>query len=88
MARIDPYSCKGLIQASICMQHFQRGNIAGARKLYSGHRKLLGAYLPARGGIDLGALLADMQRALTPALRARDTTPAFDSALRPRLTFC
>lgn len=37
---------KGLIQAAICMHHFQRENMDGARKLYSGHRRLLGAFLP------------------------------------------
>ncbi len=76
---------KGLIQASICMHHFQRGNIEGARKLYSGHRKLLGAYLPAPGGVDVAAFLAEMQRALSAVLRAREDPPAFDRASRPRL---
>lgn len=77
---------KGLIQASICMHHFARGNLAGARKLYSGHRRYLAPYLPRHRGVDVAALLAEMQRALRPALRARPgERVAFVEAERPRL---
>jgi predicted metal-dependent hydrolase len=62
---------KGLIQACICLHHFQRENLDGARKLYQGHRRLLGAFLPAHRGIDVARFLAEMQRALAPVLRAR-----------------
>ena len=77
---------KGLIQACIAMHHFQHGNLEGARKLYSGHRRYLGPYLPAHRGIDLEAFLAEMQRALRQVVRsAGEAGPAFDPAERPRL---
>jgi predicted metal-dependent hydrolase len=62
---------KGLIQACIALHHFQRGNLDGARKLYSGHRRLLAAFLPQHRGIDVERLLALMQEFLRPCLRAR-----------------
>ena len=61
---------KGLIQACICLHHLRADNAEGARKLYTGHRRLLGAFLPAHRGIDVAALLAEMQSALADALRA------------------
>jgi len=63
---------KGLIQASICLHHLTRRNAEGARKLYAGHRRLLGTFLPSHRGVDVAALLADMQRALQPVLRGAD----------------
>ena len=79
---------KGLIQACICMHHFQRGNLEGAAKLYSGHRRYLAAYLPAHRGIDVSLLLTEMQRVLRPVVRARPGQPAtFDAADRPRIDF-
>lgn len=77
---------KGLIQAAICLHHWQHGNPDGARKLYSGHRRYLAAYLPAHRGIDVAGLLADMQAALGPLLRAgTGEAPAFDAERRPRV---
>lgn len=77
---------KGLIQAAICLHHWSEGNLEGARKLYSGHRRYLAAYLPAHAGLDLAAFLAGMQRALAPVLRARagEAVP-FPAEARPRL---
>ena len=76
---------KGLIQAAICMYHFSRGNLEGARKLYRGHRRYLAAYVPAHLGLDVEGLLAEMQRCLGPVLRAPAGEPvAFDAAQRPR----
>jgi len=77
---------KGLIQASICLHHFERDNLEGARKLYSGHRRLLAGYLPAHHGIDVEAFLAAMQACLRPVVRARPgTTARFDADARPRI---
>ena len=76
---------KGLLQASIALHHFRRGNLDGARKLYSGHRKLLGAYMPTHNGIDVSGFLGEMQRALSAMMRAREDPPAFDIEQRPRL---
>lgn len=77
---------KGLLQAAIALHHFREGNLAGARKLYSGHRRYLAAYLPSAEGIDLAAFLADMQGFLRPVLAARgDEAVPFDAEGRPRL---
>ncbi|TAJ08076.1 MAG: DUF309 domain-containing protein [Planctomycetota bacterium] len=79
---------KGLIQAAICLHHWTEGNLEGARKLYTGHRKFLAAYLPAHLGLDVAALLAEMQRALAPVLRAKsDARVPFDPAARPRVRY-
>lgn len=79
---------KGLIQACIALHHFQAGNLDGARKLYSGHRACLAPYLPAYRGVDVAALLAAMQAALLPVVRARaGAEPRFEEAERPHLPF-
>lgn len=82
---------KGLIQACIAMHHFQRGNLEGAAKLYSGHRRYLAAYLEAPGGVhrgvDVTAFLQQMQRALRPVIRRTlGESVSFDPEERPRLT--
>jgi predicted metal-dependent hydrolase len=80
---------KGLIQASIALHHYSRGNFDGARKLYSGHRRYLAAYLPAHHGLDVARFLAEMQRVLQPVVRARaGEEPQFDSASAPQLELC
>lgn len=66
---------KGLVQACICLYHYSEGNGDGARKLYRGHRRCLGSYLPHHAGLDVARLLADMQVALEPVLRAAPGTP-------------
>lgn len=77
---------KGLIQAAIAMHHFESGNLEGAVKLYSGHRRCLAGYVPAHLGLDVGAFLASMQAALRPVLRAAEgEAVAFDPGTRPRL---
>ncbi|MFT7678439.1 MAG: putative metal-dependent hydrolase [Planctomycetota bacterium] len=68
---------KGLVQASICMHHLRRDNPEGATKLYRGHRRLLGAYLPTQAGLDVAALLGQMQTALAPVLRGGEADPGF-----------
>jgi predicted metal-dependent hydrolase len=78
---------KGLIQACIALHHFQSGNLAGAAKLYGGHRRYLAAYLPRHQGVDVAAFLENMQRALRPVVRrSAQESPRFDAALRPVLT--
>jgi predicted metal-dependent hydrolase len=74
---------KGLIQAAICLWHLERNNVDGARGLYGGHRRLLAAYLPSHKGLDVAALLADMQRAVGPALRGEHH--GLDAASAPLL---
>jgi predicted metal-dependent hydrolase len=77
---------KGLIQASICLYHFDRGNLEGARKLYGGHRRYLGAFLPAHAGIDVAALLEQMQRVMRPILRPGTLDVRLEAEDRPQLT--
>lgn len=72
---------KGLVQASICMHHLVRGNPDGAKKLYTGHRRLLGGFLPEHDGIDVAGLLSEMQAVMRPVLRGGDPDPA----RRPRM---
>lgn len=77
---------KGLIQACIALHHFQRGNLDGAAKLYSGHRRYLAPYLPAHRGLDLSALLEEMRRCFEPLVRrAPESEVRFDRERRPRL---
>ena len=77
---------KGLIQAAIALHHFQAGNLDGAAKLYSGHRRCLAGYLPVHAGIDLERFLGEMQAFLRPALERRaDEAVPFRSEARPRL---
>lgn len=77
---------KGLIQAAICLHHWQLGNLEGARKLYSGQRKFLAAYLPNHLGLDVQRFLDEMQLALAPLLRAAPGARVpFEHERRPRL---
>lgn len=77
---------KGLIQSSICLHHFSRGNPDGAKKLYSGMRRLLAGFLPAHRGLDVEGFMTSMQDTLRPVLRARaGDSPAFDLSDRPLL---
>ena len=63
-----------------------RWYLDGARKLYSGHRRLLGRYLPHHRGLNVEQLLATMQEALRPVLRARgEDRVQLDPTQRPRM---
>ncbi len=77
---------KGLIQAAIALHHFQAGNLEGAAKLYSGHRRCLSGYLPTHAGLDLERFLVEMQACLRPVLekRAGEVVP-FRLDERPRM---
>ena len=59
---------KGFIQAAIALHHFESGNLEGAAKLYSGHRRCLAAFLPTHAGIDVERFLANMQACLRPVV--------------------
>lgn len=76
---------KGLIQASICLYHASRGNVDGARALLRGHRALLARFLPEHRGVDVAALLAEMQAYLAPLRSPEPDLGTLDPALRPRL---
>jgi uncharacterized protein len=77
---------KGLIQACIALDHFQRGNLEGAAKLHAGHRRYLAAYLPSHRGVDVAGFLASMQETLRPVVRRSGLdSPRFDPHARPWL---
>lgn len=77
---------KGLVQACIALHHFRKGNLAGAAKLYTGHRRYLGPYLPRHRGIDVSAFLGEMQSALRPVVHpAPGPDPVLDPRTSPRL---
>jgi uncharacterized protein len=48
---------QGLIQVAVCLHHFGRGNTRGARKLCLSCRKYLRRFRPVHQGVDLDALL-------------------------------
>jgi len=73
---------KGLVQASICLHKLQEGQHDGAKKLHSGMRRYLAAYLPSHRGVDVVGLLEEMQ----PFLEAAVTHPdAIDWETTPRM---
>jgi predicted metal-dependent hydrolase len=86
--RADSDFVKGLIQACIALHHYRADNFDGAKKLYSGHRQYLAAFLPAHRGLDVAAFLGAMQRTLQPVVRAgAGREPRFDFERRPRMSF-
>ena len=73
---------KGLLQAAVALHHLEGGNLEGAARLHSGHRRFLAGYQPVHAGIEVTRFLAEMQAFLRPALEAQASPP---SAERPRL---
>jgi uncharacterized protein len=57
---------KGLIHAAVSLHHYQRGNAHGARVKASSARGYLESFLPVHAGIDLQALLAELERFMAP----------------------
>jgi hypothetical protein len=77
---------KGLIQAAIALHHFQAGNLEGAAKLYSGHRRFLSPFQPVHAGLDVARFLREMQAFLQPVLDRLDGGAVpFPLEGRPRL---
>lgn len=52
---------QGLIHASVCLFHFEGGNLGGARKMYSSFRAYVGDFAPEFCGIQVQQLLDDME---------------------------
>ena len=53
---------KGIIQAAAALVHWQKGNPRGLRRNWEKSRPKLVALLPTMQGLDLCALIADMDR--------------------------
>ncbi len=73
---------KGLIQAAIALHHLEDQNSKGAAKLYGGHRRYLGRFLPAHCSLDVERFLGDMKSFFSPILRGEP-----QRAARPRIEF-
>lgn len=73
---------KGLLQAAVALHHLEAGNLEGASKLFSGHRRFLSGFQPEHAGIGVTRFLAEMQAFLRPALAG--VAPEA-GARRPRL---
>lgn len=52
---------QGLIHASVCLFHFEGGNLGGARKMYSSFRIYVSDFAPEFCGIQVQQLLDDME---------------------------
>jgi hypothetical protein len=70
---------KGLVQAAICLHKLEQGQRDGAKKLHTGMRRYLAAYLPSHRGVDVSALLAEMSAFLN------DSSDPIDWARAPQM---
>ncbi len=52
---------QGLIHAAVCLFHFEGGNLAGARKMYSSFRAYVSDSAPEFCGIEVQTLMDDME---------------------------
>lgn len=55
-----PIILKGLIQAAVCLYHLENGNVRGGQAMWLRARTYLGPSLPEYEGIDLAALIRDI----------------------------
>ncbi len=77
---------KGLIQIAVAFLHWERGNAAGALKLSRSGRRYLEPFRPRFLGLDLEALLAELERAFAPLEQAaRERRPAPPLEEKPRI---
>jgi len=72
---------QALIQAAVALHHFERGNQAGAARLFRSGRAYMGAYSPIHRGLDVDAFWRRMEAYFAPAL----TSGAGPSAPRPSI---
>ena len=59
---------QGLIQWSLALYHFSRGNMRGARRLFESGASLLGQYGGKTQGVDLEKLKSQMETCLAEVL--------------------
>ncbi|MCC6127244.1 MAG: DUF309 domain-containing protein [Pirellulales bacterium] len=76
---------KGLIQASVAMHHFSKGNPAGAEKLLARCRECLGPCGPRRLGLDVEALLDKMADCINRPAVDSPISPDFDPRRGPQI---
>jgi predicted metal-dependent hydrolase len=61
---------QGLIQCAVAMEHLRRANPRGVMKLFKNYPGKFAGLPRQFMGIDIDALLKDMQRALSPVIEA------------------
>jgi predicted metal-dependent hydrolase len=69
---------QGMIQLAVCLHHFGNGNTRGAKKLYYSCRGYLDEYQPHHLGIDVVALLQQLERCCAKLLDSPDDFPRIE----------
>lgn len=69
---------QGLIQVAVCLHHFGNGNIRGARKLYHSSRGYLQNYGPVFLGLDVAALLAQLEVCCREVIDSQEQFPKIE----------
>lgn len=64
----DRRFAKALIQAAVAVYHFNRGNYAGATRLFHSGRRYMHPYGPTHLGLDVGGFWRAVEAHLAPAL--------------------
>ncbi|MBX6394861.1 MAG: DUF309 domain-containing protein [Alicyclobacillaceae bacterium] len=72
-----PPFLKGLIQVAVSLYHLEGGNLSGARKLWRTARTYLAPYSPTYMGLDIDAVLRDMDLLFGSERRSKAEPSAF-----------
>ena len=59
---------QALIQAAVALHHFERGNHAGAARLFRSGRAYMAPFRPAHRGLNVDTFWRQMEAHLAPAL--------------------
>ena len=65
-----------LIHASVCLFHFEGGNLAGARKMYSSFQIYTAEFTPTFVGIEVERLRKDMEQCFSDLLAVKSGYPS------------
>ncbi|MBA4066171.1 MAG: DUF309 domain-containing protein [Isosphaera sp.] len=79
----DRRFARALIQAAVAVYHYQRGNLAGAARLFGSGRRYMEPYRPAHRGLDVDRFWAAVEGHLAPALTGGAAGPRPVIALAP-----
>ena len=69
---------QGLIQVAVALHHFGNGNIRGARKVYHSSSRYLERYRPTEQGLDLEALLQQLESCFAQVLASDEEFPKIE----------
>lgn len=67
---------QGLIQAAVALFHFEEGNLGGARRMFQSSCAYLSGFQRVIGGIDIPALLNDMDQCFYELCQPHDGYPS------------